>query len=197
MNFTNIYIYIYIYIYTPYSKNVKTNVAQKFLRLIDKHFPKSSKLHKIFNRNSIKVSYSCMPNVKSNISSHNHRVLKKANASTNAKLCNCRDKNECPLGGKCLTSSVVYQAAITTKDTAHQTKNYIGVTAGPFKKDSTTTTRNRLTTTATEKKLNFQNTLGNSKSKTYNLTSNGQSSNACQHTRREKNRVSYAWKRNF
>ena len=117
----------------PYSKNVKTNVAQKFLRLIDKHFPKSSKLHKIFNRNSIKVSYSCMPNVKSNISSHNHRVLKKANASTNAKLCNCRDKNECPLGGKCLTSSVVYQAAITTKDTAHQTKNYIGVTAGPFK----------------------------------------------------------------
>ena len=37
------------------------------------------------------------------------------------------------LGGKCLTSSVVYQACITTKDTAHQTKNYIGVTAGPFK----------------------------------------------------------------
>ena len=63
----------------------------------------------------------------------NHRVLKKANASTNAKLRNCRDKNECPLDGKCLTSSVVYQAAITTKDIAHQTKNYIGVTAGPFK----------------------------------------------------------------
>ena len=122
-----------IWFNTPYSKNVKTNVAQKFLRLIDKHFPKSSKLHKIFNRNSIKVSYSCMLNVKSNISSHNHLVLKKANASTNAKLCNCREKNDCPLGGKCLTSSVVYQAAITTKDTAHQTKNYIGVTAGPFK----------------------------------------------------------------
>ena len=31
---------------------------------------------------------------------------------------------------------------------------------------------------------NFQNTLGNSKSKAYNLTSNGQSSNAC-HTGRE------------
>ena len=52
----------------PYSKNIKTNVAQKFLRLIGKYFPKSSKLHKIFNRNSNKVSYSCMPNVKSNIS---------------------------------------------------------------------------------------------------------------------------------
>ena len=50
------------------------------------------------------------------------------------KLCNFRDKNECPLGGKCLTPSVVYKAATTTKDTAHQTKNYIGVTAGPLKK---------------------------------------------------------------
>ena len=37
----------------PYSKNVRTNVAHKFLALIDKHFPKSSVLHKIFNRNSV------------------------------------------------------------------------------------------------------------------------------------------------
>ena len=37
------------------------------------------------------------------------------------------------IGGKCLTPSVVYKAAISTKDIAHQTKNYIGVTAGPFK----------------------------------------------------------------
>ena len=28
----------------PYSKNVKTNVARKFLQLIDRHFPKSSRL---------------------------------------------------------------------------------------------------------------------------------------------------------
>ena len=70
---------------SPYSKNVKTNVAQKFLRLIDKHFPKY-RINKILNRNSIKVSYSCMPNVKSNISSHNHCALKKAKAFTNAKL---------------------------------------------------------------------------------------------------------------
>ena len=46
------------------SKNVRTNVAKNFLQLIDKHFPKSSRLHKIFNRNTIKVSYSCMENVK-------------------------------------------------------------------------------------------------------------------------------------
>ena len=41
----------------PYSKNARTNVARDFLKLIDKHFPKTSPLHKIFNRNTIKVSY--------------------------------------------------------------------------------------------------------------------------------------------
>jgi hypothetical protein len=33
----------------PYSKNIKTNIGQRFLQLIDKHFPTSNKLHKIFN----------------------------------------------------------------------------------------------------------------------------------------------------
>ena len=70
----------------PYSKNVRTNVAHKFLALIDKHFPKSSVLHKIFNRNSVKVSYFCMPNAKSNISNHNRRVLNNKMTSINEKL---------------------------------------------------------------------------------------------------------------
>ena len=48
----------------PFSKNVKTNIARNFLCLIDKHFPPNHKLHKIFNRNTVKVSYSCMNNVK-------------------------------------------------------------------------------------------------------------------------------------
>ena len=70
------------------------------------------------------------------ISSHDHYVLKKAKATTNERM-HCRDKNQCPLDSKCLTTTIAYQAAITTKDTAHQTKNYIGVTAGPFKDRST------------------------------------------------------------
>ena len=48
----------------PYSKNVATNVGKCFLSLIDKHFPKSNPLHKIFNRNTLKLSYSCMGNIK-------------------------------------------------------------------------------------------------------------------------------------
>ncbi len=41
----------------PFSKNVKTNIARNFLCLIDKHFPPNHKLHKIFNRNTVKVSF--------------------------------------------------------------------------------------------------------------------------------------------
>ncbi len=102
----------------PYSKNVKTNIARKFLQLVDKHFPKTSRLHKIFNRNNIKVSYSCMSNVKISISSHNRRVLKQQ-AEPSAS-CNCRSLNECPLNGKCLTESIVYQAEITATDVEKQ-----------------------------------------------------------------------------
>ena len=61
----------------PYSKNVKINVARKLLQLIDKHFPKSSRLHTIFNRNNIKVSikYSYMRNINTSISNHNCQLL--------------------------------------------------------------------------------------------------------------------------
>ena len=38
--------------------------SKGFLKLVDKYFPKSSILHKIFNRNSVKVNYSCMQNYK-------------------------------------------------------------------------------------------------------------------------------------
>ena len=53
----------------PYSQTVKTNIGKIFFHLINKHFPKSNKLHKIFNRNTIKISYSCMKNLNSIISS--------------------------------------------------------------------------------------------------------------------------------
>ena len=34
----------------PFSEEVKTNVGAKFLRLIDKHFPKTSPLHKNYQQ---------------------------------------------------------------------------------------------------------------------------------------------------
>lgn len=55
---------------------MKTNVDGSFLKLIDNHFPKKSKLHKIFNKNTVKVSYmySCMPNIENTIKVHNKEV---------------------------------------------------------------------------------------------------------------------------
>ena len=37
----------------PFTQTVKTNVAKLFFRLLDRHFPKSHLLYKIFNKNNI------------------------------------------------------------------------------------------------------------------------------------------------
>ena len=167
-------------------------MAQRFLRLLNKHIPKTSRLHIIFNRNSVKVCYSCMPNVKSIISNHNRRVLKSNTTSFNQKTCNCHVKNECPLLGKCLTKSLVYNAEITTTDT-HESKNYVGVTAGPFKErfNNHKKSLNPMYENKTELS-NFRNTRGTSSDKTDHTTSDGQLSNVFRLTLLVDGRVTYA-----
>ena len=59
----------------PYSQNVKTNIGKTFLKLVKKHFPRGHKLYKIFNRNTLKLSYSCMTSISSVIKQHNYKVL--------------------------------------------------------------------------------------------------------------------------
>ena len=49
--------------------------CETFLTSIRKHFPKDKSLSKIFDRNTIKVSYSCLPNVQQTISNNNNRLL--------------------------------------------------------------------------------------------------------------------------
>ena len=117
----------------PFSKNVKTNIGRKFLQLIDRHFPKGSKLSKIFNRNTVKVSYSCLPNVGAIIKGHNSRLCNEADDAA-SKQCNCRRPAECPLEGACLTSDLVYQATVKTTGAATNSEmHYIGSTATTFK----------------------------------------------------------------
>ena len=82
-----------------FNKNVSTNVAKRFLNLLDEHFPKANKLHAIFHRNTVKVSYSCKQNMSSMIKSHNQKVIIKD--VKESKPCNCRVKSECPLNGQC------------------------------------------------------------------------------------------------
>ena len=56
------------YFNPPFSLNVASNVGRDFLKLIDEHFPQGHLLRKIINRNSVKISYRCMPHLKSTIS---------------------------------------------------------------------------------------------------------------------------------
>ena len=120
----------------PYSCNVATNIGKDFFALLDKCFPKSNKLHKIINRNTIKLSFSCTPNMKQLINNHNRTLSKEYHAvksnPTETKLCNCRNKAECPLDGHCLTTSVIYKATVTQFQN-NQQKTYIGLTENTFK----------------------------------------------------------------
>ena len=117
----------------PFSKNVKTPIGKKFLKLLDKHFPRGSRLHKIFNRSTVKISYSCMPNVATIIKTHNKQVLESrpTEQSQQKKLCNCRRPSDCPLNGECLASSIVYKATVAAQN--KEEKHYIGQTEGAFK----------------------------------------------------------------
>ena len=77
---------------------MKTKIGKRFFRLINKHFPPEHKFHKIFNRNILKLSYSCMPNLNSLINNHNQNILKDQTQST-PKSCNCLKKENCPMDG--------------------------------------------------------------------------------------------------
>ena len=121
----------------PYSKNVKSNIGKQFLQLIDKHFPPSNKLHKIFNRHNVRISYSCLDNMNSFINRHNRKILNKhmrqtnTNSTDDMRQCNCRQPDKCPTEGKCLTKSVVYQAKVSTVN--NKRAKYIGVAAADLK----------------------------------------------------------------
>ena len=77
----------------------------------------------------MKVSYSCLPNIKTDINRHNSNILN--NNENSAPSCNCRDKSSCPVPGRCLTTNVVYQATVTREDQGTST-TYTGL-ASDFK----------------------------------------------------------------
>ena len=95
----------------PYAANVSSNIGANFLKILDKVFTTDHPLHKIVNKNCIKVSYRCTPNLGAIISSHNMKLLNEDKVpQLNDKECNCRLKpgTECPLDGKCLTRNILW-----------------------------------------------------------------------------------------
>ena len=120
-----------LYFNPPFSADVKTNIGKRFLMLVDRHFGQDNPLRKIFNRNTLKVSYRCTPNLAKAICGHNAKILKESGNPVEERACSCRNGTNCPLGGQCLQKNLVYQATVIQDGTPDQT--YIGLSAPPFK----------------------------------------------------------------
>ena len=114
----------------PFDGKVKTNVGKEFLKIVVESFPAGHSLQQIFNRNTLKISYSCMPNMKSAIDAHNHKIMTPKTTEPVTKPCNCRIKAECPLSGKCRETNIVYQATVASEGSD---QTYVGHTSTEFK----------------------------------------------------------------
>ena len=105
------------YFTPPFSNTVKTKVGQEFLKIVDTAFPPENPLHKKLNRHNMKMSYSCMPNMKVKISRHNAQRLAADRVQPEAEpQCNCR-QFPCPIpgGNQCRSVNAVYQATLTVE----------------------------------------------------------------------------------
>ena len=113
-------------------------------------------INKIFNKNTIKISYNCMDNMETVIKKQNQKVLNTSSTSTPSR-CNCQNKDICQMGNNCLSSRVVFKANVITKEDTVG-KNYINLTEGSFKQQYTYSAQtpfwNRNYTNHTDRLLN-------------------------------------------
>ena len=121
----------------PFCQLTNVNIGKYFLNLLDKHFNRDNPLRKIFNRNLVKISYSCTKNMHSILNNHNRRLLDESNRNSggpDVASCNCRSEGECPLGGRCNSKNVVYSACISPMEHNNDGERvYIGISAGNWK----------------------------------------------------------------
>ena len=109
-----------------------TNVGKKFFNALDSSFPPGHPLHKLLNRNTVKLSYRTMPNMGQNIARHNTKILSENEPKKTTTGCNCQKSKTCPMPGKCLSEGVIYGA--TVKETVSgKTETYTGLSEPPFK----------------------------------------------------------------
>ena len=124
----------------PFCRLANKNVGKYFFKLIDKHFKHDNILHKIFNRKTLKISYSFTKNIFQIINNHNKEIIKEFQNQTNnndnsskQNKCNCKTRNNCPMNGLCNLNNVVYQGIIYPKKNIMDKKTYIGISSKKWK----------------------------------------------------------------
>ena len=117
----------------PFNLKTKTKIGKLFLNLLDKHFPSHNKLQKLFNRTTVRISYSCMPNMNSYTYMHNHEVLNDKPNEMGINNCNCCNEDTCPLPNSCQPKCIVYQANIDCDIAGYKQKCYLGSCETTFK----------------------------------------------------------------
>ena len=106
----------------PFSNHVTTQIGKHFFEILDSSFPKKHPLHKIFNRSTVKLSFSTIRNIRSIVDAHNKKKMSQQEPKN--EPCNCQRSKVCPMDrvpGGCQ---------------AHQdepTMTYYGQTKRPFK----------------------------------------------------------------
>ena len=107
----------------PYSKSLVTKVATYFLSLFDNHCPPCNKINIIFNRNIIKICYSCIPNTKTVFNSHDHKIAY-PKTTTEEKTYNRLVKERQTLCDNCLTNKIICKATLISTNQIHKEKVY-------------------------------------------------------------------------
>ena len=114
----------------PLFKCEQTNIGKITLQLLSNHFPKNYNMHKICDKNTVKLSYGFTKSIGLMISGHNWKIL---NQIVQSDGCNGRVKSECPLNGDHLTPKIIYRADVS--NVGNIDKNfYLGLADTPFKR---------------------------------------------------------------
>ena len=112
-----------------FSRALSTNVGKIFLQLLRHHLLRSNKLHKIFNKNTMKFSYCCTNNLSIIFKSHNKKLIN--TLIKNTLPCNCGRIHKCSLDGKVRTLNNVYKCIASAH--GYPNKVYLGIAEGDFK----------------------------------------------------------------
>ena len=95
-----------------------------------------SNLSKIFDKNTVKLGFYCMPNISTLNCWGNSKKLKR-NKNIEPPNCNCIKKENCPLKGRCQIECVVYMTEVLNTSSNSNDRNdkkvYVDSMQGLFK----------------------------------------------------------------